>query len=259
MPVKTKLLFLFFLFLFIFSNAQKKYVMGNVKNEMHYNVSGTYIFNPRTEDLVTTDISGNFIISAISTDELRIVKNGYERISLKISETDFTKPLEIVIVKLPFDIPEVELSFHPTGDLKKDVKNVGDRKAVKKLKDDMDDYLLSNSTPEILAPQHGEFVQPVGPGFSVGNPSSKWDDVDFMKFLVENIDKEFFTKDLKLQDSEIQNFIYYIFKNFERKKILFYGVCSPADLSRFMTEAYIKIEAYRKNIPNNPPKKKKRR
>ena len=39
-------------------------------------------------------------------------------------------------------------------------------------------YIRSQSAPEVLASKPGEFVQPVGPGFSVGGPDNQWDDVD---------------------------------------------------------------------------------
>lgn len=158
--MKTKLLFILSLFLFITFSAQKKYVIGNVKNELQFNIPETYIYNPRTEELTTTDISGNFIISAISTDELRIVKNGYERISLKISEIDFTKPLEIVISKLPYEIPEVELTFKPTGNLKKDLSYFKTSERTVRLNSEMSNYMMTplsevspqNKVPSAFAP-----------------------------------------------------------------------------------------------------------
>jgi len=155
MPVKTKLLFIISLFIFNAFSSQKKYVIGNVKNELQTNIPGTYIYNPRTEELTTTDISGNFIITAISTDELRIVKNGYERIFRKISETDFTKPLEIIIIKLPYEIPEVELTFKPTGDLKKDLAYFKTSEKTVRLNEQMSKYMttpLSEVSPQNKVP-----------------------------------------------------------------------------------------------------------
>ncbi|QOW10851.1 hypothetical protein Q73A0000_11030 [Kaistella flava (ex Peng et al. 2021)] len=139
------------------------------------------------------------------------------------------------------------------------MKNYGDTKSVAKLKSETVKYIRSQSTPEVLASKPGEFVQPIGPGFSVGRPVNQWDDIDFMKSLIESIGQDFFTDDLKLKNSEIQPFIYYIFRNFDRKEILFRGICSPFDLSRFINESYKKVEPYRENLPNNPAQKKKKK
>ncbi len=145
----------------------------------------------------------------------------------------------------------------PTGNLESDVRNYGDTKPVAKLKAETATYIKAKSTREVLAPKAGEFVQPVGPGISVGGVKSQWDDIDFMKFITKELGEEFFVSDLKLNVTEIQPFIFYIFRNFDRKSALFTGNPTSADLSRFITESYKKLDSYRKNLPNDPPRKKK--
>ena len=176
-----------------------------------------------------------------------------------VNQQDFYSPFTITIFRSLHEIEEVEIAYQPTGDLEKDAKNYGDTKPAAKLKAETSRYIRAESSAEVLAPKGGEFVQPVGPGFTVGGPENQWDDVDLMKFLIESLGQDFFTDDLKLKNSEIQPFIYYIFRNFDRKEILFRGICSPYDLSRFINESYKKIEPYRQNLPNNPLKKKKRK
>ena len=233
--------------------------MGTLVNEDGVGLRGVTVYNVRTDEQSASDLLGNFIIAANNFDEVRFIKPGYERVSKKIVVADFTQPLSITLVRVTQDIDEVEIGFKPTGKLETDVKHVGGSKEVKQLKSDMADYLASPSSPEVLAPKPGEFVQPKGPGFSVGKVDSQWDDVDFMKFIIENLGEDFFVQELKLSTSEIQPFIFYIFRNFDRQKILFYGFCPPSDLARFMREATLKVDWYRKNLPNNPPPKKKKR
>ena len=139
--MKTKLLFAFFLLSVSLLFAQKKYVIGNVKNEVQNNIPQTYIYNPRTEEMVITDISGDFIISANASDELRVVKNGFERLTLKVQDDNFSNPLNLVLLKLPYEIEEVAIAFNPTGDLKRDLAYFKTSPRKEKLNDEMTQYM----------------------------------------------------------------------------------------------------------------------
>lgn len=140
--MKTKLLFLFLLFSFPFLLAQTQYVVGNVKNEVQDNIPQTYIYNPRTEELTQTDISGNFIISAIASDEIRVVKSGFERLVVKVAAVNFTQPLQVTLSKLPFDIEEVVIAFQPSGNLKKDLAYFKTPARMEKLNKEMNLYMM---------------------------------------------------------------------------------------------------------------------
>lgn len=234
-------------------------VSGTVTDEDQNPIPAVLVFNMNTEQKVYTNLNGEFSIDANAKDELRFIRQGFERSSKMVNQQDLYSPFTIIIIRTSQEIEEVEIAYQPTGDLEKDAKNYGDTKPVVKLKSETVKYIRSESAPEVLASKPGEFVQPVGPGFTVGGPDNQWDDVDFMDFLTKNIEQDFFTNDLKLKNSEIQPFIYYIFRNFDRKEILFRGICSSFDLYRFMTESYKKIEPYRQNLPNNPAKMKKRK
>lgn len=149
--MKTKLLFALLLFSGPFLFAQKQYVIGNVKNEVQNNVPQTYIYNTRTEELVITDNFGDFIISALPTDELRIVKGGFERISLRVSPENYTKPLQLILSKIPFEIEEVTIAFKPTGNLKKDLAYFKTSAKTEKLNADLNKYVMTPST--VVAPK----------------------------------------------------------------------------------------------------------
>jgi len=144
--MKTKILLLYFLCSLTFLSAQKQYVLGNVKNEAQDNIPQTYIYNPRTEELTQTDISGNFIIAAIPSDEIRVVKNGFERFSVKIAVLNFTQPLQITLSKIPFEIEEVTIAFKPTGDLKKDLAYFKTSAKKEKLNNEINKYVLGPMT-----------------------------------------------------------------------------------------------------------------
>ena len=160
--MKSKLLFLFFLFSVTFIFAQKQYILGNVKNEVQDNIPQTYIYNSRTEELTQTDKFGNFIIAAIPSDELRIVKNGFERETVKINSENFTKPLQLILSKIPYEIEEVTIAFHPTGDLKKDLGYFKTSARTSKLNAELSKYALGpmtevvpqNKIPSSFAPKN---------------------------------------------------------------------------------------------------------
>ena len=158
--MKTKLLIALFLFSVSLLFAQKKYVIGNVKNEVQNNIPQTYIYNPRTEELVITDISGDFIIAAIPSDELRVVKNGFERLTLRINERNFTESMQLVLSKLPFEIEEVTIAFNPTGNLKKDLAYFKTSPRKEKLNEEMTQYMrgpIPDAMPQNTIPSM--FVQ----------------------------------------------------------------------------------------------------
>ena len=251
-------LFLLLIFCF-YSLCFSQQVSGTVTDEEKNLLPAVLVFNRRTEQKVYANLKGEFSIDAHLNDELRFIRKGFERSSKIVNQQDFNIPFTITIIRSSQEIEEVKITYQTTGDLEKDAKNYGDSKPVAKMKSETAKYIRSESAPEVLASKPGEFVQPVGPGFSVGASDNQWDDVDFMKFLIESIGQDFFIDDLKLTNSEIQPFIYYLFRNFDRKEILFRGICSQYDVSRFMNESYKKIEPYRKNLPNDPPKMKRRK
>lgn len=160
--MKLKLLFLFLLFSATFTFAQKQYILGNVKNEVQDNIPQTYIYNSRTEELTQTDKFGNFIITAIATDELRIVKSGFERETVKITSENFTKPLQLILSKTPFEIEEVTIAFRPTGDLKKDLAYFKTSARTEKLNSELSSYAMGpmtemlpqNKIPNSFAPKN---------------------------------------------------------------------------------------------------------
>ncbi|QDP85607.1 hypothetical protein FNJ88_08535 [Chryseobacterium sp. SNU WT5] len=150
--MKTKLLTLILLLGVSFLFGQKKYVIGNVKNEAQDNIPQTYIYNPRTEEIVVTDKSGDFIISVIPSDELRIVKAGFERLTLRITEDSYSKPMQLTLSKLPFDIEEVTIAFNPTGNLKKDLAYFKTSAKKEKLNTEMNKYMRGPLTE--MVPQN---------------------------------------------------------------------------------------------------------
>ncbi len=230
-------------------------VSGKIVDEDQNPLASVLIFNMKSEQKTYSNNAGEFTLAAIVTDELRFVRKGFERTSRIVNQQNLNSFFVIVLNRTTTEIEEVKIVYKPTGDLNQDVKNYGDPKPVVKLKAETINYIFSKSSLEVTAPKPGEFVQPKVSDVLNGAIDNQWDDVDFMQFLISDLGTDFFTDDLKLKKTEIQPLIFYVFKNFERKQILFRGICSPADRARFIMESYRKLDSYRKNLPNSPNKK----
>ena len=152
--MKTKLLFVLF-FLLSVSAFSQEYIFGKVSSEFGNDLQDATVLNVRTDEKAQTDKHGNYMIAAKSFDELRFVKSGYDRNSVKVSAQNYTQPLNISLLKSPYLIPEVELAFHASGNLKKDIKNLGPSKKVIALNTKMTNYMRSPVTevvPKLTTP-----------------------------------------------------------------------------------------------------------
>ncbi|MDF2932522.1 MAG: hypothetical protein K0R36_1853 [Chryseobacterium sp.] len=203
------------------------------------------VINIRTDERVTTNRDGHFMISGRQGDNLRFIKTGYDRININITKDNIVSPVNIKLIRTAQLIDEVEIKKALTGDLKIDTKTLNPPKKVEKLKSDLAIYMKQKSDPRILAAKPGEFVQPKGQGFAIGKVKNKWDDVDFMNYLVTALGYQYFN-DLKIENSQVQHFIYYVLAGgFERKSILKYGFVSDADLMRFQRAVLSRISTYK--------------
>ncbi|ALR31660.1 hypothetical protein ATE47_14590 [Chryseobacterium sp. IHB B 17019] len=243
--MKLKLFFSLFTLLFININAQD-YIFGKIVTEDNAEIPDVTVINIRTDERSTTNRDGHFMISGRVGDELRFVKTGYERANKKITKENITSPINVTLTRSAILIAEVEIKKGVTGDIKVDSKNLNPSKKVQKLKSDLAVYMSQKSDPGVLAARAGEFVQPVTKGvFSLGKIKNKWDDIDFMSYLQTALGDKFF-EDLKIDKSQIQHFILYIFRSgFERKFILKYGYCNDSDLNRFKNAVLNRISLYK--------------
>lgn len=245
LSVKIKLLFLLFTAIFINSQAQD-YIFGKVISEDQTEIPDVTVINIRTNERVSTNRDGHFMISGRSGDELRFMKNGYDRANRKITAENITSPVNVKLIRAAELIAEVEIKKEITGDLKTDMKALSPPRKVQKLKNDLAIYMKQKSDPGVLAPRPGEFVQPVTKGiFSLGKVKNKWDDVDLLNSLQNALGDSFF-EDLKIDKPQIQHFILYILRTgYERKNILKYGYVTDADLNRFKSAVLNRISTYK--------------
>lgn len=158
--MKPKLLLLFLLVCTSVLYSQE-YIFGKVSTELGDKLPDAVVINMRTDEKIVSDRDGNFMIAAKNGDEIRVLKNSYDRFVVRISNENFLKPLNISLSKAPYLIEEIELAFQATGNLKKDVKSLDPPKRVVALNSSMDAYMkspLHEVRPKLSTPS--AFAQP---------------------------------------------------------------------------------------------------
>ena len=234
------------LFLFILTNSfhAQEYIFGKIASEQNIELSGVLVLNTRTDEKTYSDNDGNFMIVAKSSDNLRFVKQKFDRITYSIKPEDFKNSIKITLIKSVVMIDEVELKTKLTGNLKEDAKRVEPTRKVK-LNNELSKYIAQKSDPEILKPRGGEFVQPKGEGFSMGKISNQADRIDLAEDFLEILGEEYFT-DLGLKKSEFYAFINNVISELDLKSALKYGYLKISYKKKKKKLANVKILDFRK-------------
>ena len=234
------------LFLFILANSfyAQEYIFGKITSEQNLELSGVLILNTRTDEKAYSDSDGNFMISAKNNDALRFVKQKYDRITYSVKPEDFKNSIKITLIKSVVEIEEVEIKSKLTGNLREDARRVESVRKVK-LNKEIAKYIAEKSDPEIIKPRGGEFVQPVGQGFSVGKVSNQADQIDLAEDFLEILGEDYFT-DLGLKKSEISGFIFHVMNGLDLKNAYKYGYLKGSDIAQFRKQAETKINDFRK-------------
>lgn len=163
--MKIKLLLLFFLTISAAAFSQQ-YVFGKISSEFDTALEEVVVYNIRSEEKIYSDRYGNFMIAAKNYDELRFIKGGYDRSSVKVSAQNFSAPLNVILYKLPYDIAEVELKPQLTGNLRKDVRSLDQPAKVMALNSSLGAYMRTPST--VVAPKLSTPSAFAGPNFNSG-------------------------------------------------------------------------------------------
>ena len=238
-----KLLFIFFIFTVFHLHAQQ-YVFGNVRSEENAELEDAGVINMRTDEWAQTNREGHFMITGKAGDRFRVFKNGYERAEFTVTEQSISSSVNIVLIRNTQLIEEVELTKSFTGNLKSDSKLLNRPKKVEKLLFDLGGYMSLKSTADVMAAKPGEFVQPLGPGFPIGKVQDQWDDIDLARYLEKVLGDDYFYQ-LKIEKPMIQHFIFFVLRDFERRKILKYAHVEESDMQRFHRAVFEKIEKYK--------------
>lgn len=118
-------------------------IVGIVTDNGKTNINPVLIINVSKQRNILSDFSGNFIIEASENDELRFVKEGYKRFDKKMKKEDLSSPLLINLEKAEIEIPEVKITYKPTGNLERDNQHLNVSRKVVSLRSEMDEYMKS--------------------------------------------------------------------------------------------------------------------
>ena len=99
-------------------------VSGNVYNENQVPLSGVLVVNIDNDLKSITDENGHFVINANAGNELRFVRQNYERASAIVSSNSYFFRINITMIFAPTDIEEVKLNPKLSGDLAIDSKSL---------------------------------------------------------------------------------------------------------------------------------------
>ena len=116
---------LFLLLAFCLSTSLfSQQVSGLVTDEDQNPIPAVIVFNMKTEQKSYSNLKGEFSIAASLNDELRFIRNGFDRNSKIVYQQDFSAPLKIIIIRTVQEIEEVKVpAVRLTGDLNQDSRN----------------------------------------------------------------------------------------------------------------------------------------
>lgn len=232
---------LFSVFIILAVQFSAQTITGRIVTDGVTPLSSVLVINMKNNEKTSSNHEGFFSISANVNDELRFIRSGFQRSTATINS--YQTSLLINMVPAYHDIEEVEVSFTPTGDLKKDNTKVENKKKVA-LTNDIAHYIQKKSDASITKPKVGDFVQPVGKGFQTSKIGYKWEILDLINFLKITLGEEYFNT-MGLHKTEIEAFINYVLKDFEKTNILRFGNCNSSDVGRFMVAAEQKLKSYK--------------
>lgn len=116
------------LLLIVFSFSTSIYaqqVSGSVMDEDQNPIPAVLVFNMKTEQKSYTNLNGEFTISSLPNEELRFIRQGFERSSKIVSTSDFNGNLSMTIIRSVQEIEEVKIpAVRLTGDLNQDSRNL---------------------------------------------------------------------------------------------------------------------------------------
>lgn len=101
-----KILVVFFFCTAVHFFCQQK-VSGKTMSENDMVLASVLVVNISNDKKVYSNSLGEFSIEASENDEIRFVKEGYERVSKKVYSTEV--PINVVLVRIPEEIEEVEI------------------------------------------------------------------------------------------------------------------------------------------------------
>lgn len=164
---------------------------GKVRDEVGRPVSQAEILIPEQKIRTATDAEGNFSVDAPAGAVLRVLKTGYHRTDVRLHAGQSW--YDVVLADAPIAIEEVEIRRKMTQDLGEDLTALQGSAKTRAMREEVHQYIRRPSAESVLRARHGEFVQPLGPGFAVTLwIDDKWNQVNYLDYLISYFGQDFF-------------------------------------------------------------------
>lgn len=119
--------FLLVLIFFTIHIGAQQSISGTITDEEQNPIPAVLVMNMKNGFQTTTDLQGNFSVSGSSGDEVRFVRNNYDRISL-IFNSEISRFVTITLIRAAAQIEEVQVSkVKLTGNLDTDAQLLAKR------------------------------------------------------------------------------------------------------------------------------------
>lgn len=122
--------------------SQQK-ISGKITDENNKDLTAVLVFNISSNKKTQSDSDGKFVIEAEENEEVRFIKDGFYRTDKKITKENISSSMQVNLLKMETLIPEVKITFKPTGNLERDSKHYDEARKIAALKSEMDEYMRS--------------------------------------------------------------------------------------------------------------------
>ncbi len=139
-----KLFFTFILLVLFYFKAFSQEFAGKIVFENQSPISGVSVINIKNLQTVISDSEGNFKIAANPGNEIRFIKDGYERKEFLLTPQSFQEKQTIVLQSKTIQIQEVKLKPQMSGNLEKDSKQFNPSAKKTALLKDLNRYVKEN-------------------------------------------------------------------------------------------------------------------
>lgn len=209
--------------------SQQK-VTGRITDNGSTEINPVLVINISSQKSTLSSTSGDFTIDASENDEIRFVKEGYYRFDKKVSKGDFNTPLSVNLTRTEIEIPEVKITYTPTGNLEKDNKYLNESRKIGALKSELGDYIKSPLNEPL--PDHSVSKSFTGHDFKAGYVNV----FSVLKVAANFIKKSKNPKITKANFTETQDFIRRIKTDIDLGFLRKYGM-EDEQIDRFLIYA----------------------
>jgi hypothetical protein len=209
--MKETILILLTLFTFQFSSAQTEKLMKGKVSDKEFALQGVDVINFSNQKSTVTNIEGVFYILAKANDILLIHRKNYTDTKITLTQMDLKSgSFKIELIVKPIELEEVIVDKGKSVHLGLTQADFDGMKLVKNQQrakvEGINDGSIPNGVDFVRLGKDGyKLIKKMfisGKKDSRGNP-----EIGFKEYVKTNINKDYFTKNLKLQPSEISLFL----------------------------------------------------